>query len=85
MVSPEDPSFAAPADPRGGHAAMVEEGMYSAQRHDRIEGLKQKRDPRGGPGSGNVEITLAQKMMSAVSGSIFTSLLGMAPLSICSR
>ena len=73
MVSKTDASLpVAPADPRGGHA-IVEDGVkdvMSGQRHDRIGG----QDMAGeGPFA---EITLGQKMLSAVSGSVFTSLLG---------
>lgn len=75
MVSRTDASLPmAPADPRGGHA-IVDEGMKDAvvgQRHTRIDASEKNAQ------SPNVEIKLGQKMLSAVSGSVFTSLLGMA-------
>lgn len=69
----------APADPRGGHA-ILDEGMKDAghgQRHNRIERLEETSE------TPNVEITLGQKMLSAVSGSVFTSLLGIMIFQAC--
>ena len=48
------------------------------QHHDRISLAQQDTD--AAPGSGSVEITIAQRMVSASTGSFLTSLLGMALL-----
>lgn len=75
MVSQDEAAFAAPADPRGGHA-MVEGISQTGQRHDRMAALNPTSDQPDPATAREVQITLAQKMLSAVSGSVFTSLLG---------
>lgn len=62
----------------------------SGQNHDRIEGediigmaagnMAVSGTSGDGSGSDGLDITAAQKMMSAVTGSLFTSLLGMLPI-----
>lgn len=71
MVSSTDLSFAAPADPRGAHAVEVQS---SGQRHDRtVPG-------EGAYGDAAVaDVSIGHKMLSAVTGSILTSILGETP------
>lgn len=60
---------------------MVEEGIKDqskGQAHDRVNNLNLKANSLEDTSPKDVEITLGQKMLSAVSGSVFTSLLGIS-------
>jgi hypothetical protein len=59
-------------------AGGVQGGGLTGQDHDRIDGAIYTADPEVAAEDVEPEITVGQKMLSAVSGSILTSILGMA-------